>query len=83
MSPWQPIPGVCELVNLHDALAQPLDVQLAYLRSRFVGGPVAAEATLEAAVLVRQLRAELFDGLVWDLKAKTVGVLSDDHRPGI
>jgi hypothetical protein len=81
--PWRPIPGVPELVNLRDALTQPIDARLAYLRSRFVGGPVAAEASLETALLVHELRAELFDGLAWDLKAKTVRMLSDDHRPGI
>ena len=81
--PWRPIPGVCELVNLRDALTQPIDARLAYLRARYVDGLVAGEATLETAAMVRQLRVELFDGLAWDLKAKTVRMLSDDHRPGI
>jgi hypothetical protein len=82
-SSWQPDLDASELVNLRAALREPLDVRLAYLRSRYVGGPVHDQGTLEGVALVRKLRASLFDGLAWDLKEKTVNVFSDDHRPGI
>ena len=75
---WQPDLNACELVNLRAALEQPLAVRLAYVRSRYVGGPVAEEATLEVAAEVRRLRGELFDGL-----DETATMISDDHRPGI
>ena len=61
--PWQPRPGVCELVNLEDALMQPLRDVAAWVRQRYVEAPCGSEDPAVVAT-VRALRGQVFDRLL-------------------